>query len=192
MRIIAGRYKGLHIDSVDGLTARPTTDYTREVIFSTLYDLDIDLANVLDLYAGSGALGLEALSRGAEKLTSVEASKKSVSTIISNIKRLKCENQCKVILKKVDYFIKNCDESYDLILADPPYDKGLLNSTLDLIFKSNILSKDGVLVFEHTVREKVDDEYLQYLFKEKNTRNIAVSFFARAENFLKRREYDNL
>ena len=185
MRIIAGIYKGNRINSVEGYTARPTSDFVREMVFSTLYSINPSFDKVLDLYAGSGAVGLEALSRGAGEVTFVDAAKKSISTIISNINLLKCENKCKVVLKKVDTFLRNeaillSNEiqipKYTLIFADPPYNKNLVNLTVKSIFENNFLAEDGILIIEHSKDEPIKDEFQKYIFKEKKTATIIISF----------------
>jgi 16S rRNA (guanine(966)-N(2))-methyltransferase RsmD len=175
MRIISGIYKGKKIYSVEGMTSRPTTDFVREMIFSTLYSLDADYSNTLDLYAGSGALGFEALSRGAESVTFVEASNKAVSTIIANIELLKCKDRCHVVKRKVEFFFE-MGGAYTLILADPPYNKGLVNATLEMIIESGILAEEGIIVFEHSKEEVIATEYKGYLIKEKQSGPTVVSF----------------
>ncbi|MCL2062952.1 MAG: 16S rRNA (guanine(966)-N(2))-methyltransferase RsmD [Candidatus Cloacimonetes bacterium] len=199
MRIIAGKYKGMKINAVEGLTARPTSDFIREMIFSTLYSLNQNYDKVLDLYSGSGAMGLEAISRGCREVVFVDGSKKSVSTIISNITKLKCHDNCKVLLKKVENFLSNSinhqkgeiDTSYmednqksiepegcryNLIFADPPYNKGLVNNTVRQILDNDLLIADGILIVEHSKEEPIKDDLKKFVFKEKNTANIFVSF----------------
>ncbi|MCK9328898.1 MAG: 16S rRNA (guanine(966)-N(2))-methyltransferase RsmD [Candidatus Cloacimonetes bacterium] len=178
MRIISGRFKGQKIDAVEGITARPTTDFFREMIFSVLNNLDINMINVLDLFAGSGALGFEALSRGADHIDFVEGSKKSVSTIINNLNRLDCHSQCSVNMKKAENFINHCSNKYDLILADPPYNKNFLNTIITLIRNQHILNNEGILVFEHSINEKLNDEFLPYVFKIKKGGPTQISFIS--------------
>ena len=177
MRIIAGIFKGKKIYSVEGFTARPTTDFIREMMFSTLMSIEPKMNKVLDLFAGSGSLGFEALSRGVENVTFVEASKKSVSTIISNIDLLKSSDKCKVIMKKVDSFLKSIsEEKFNIIFADPPYDKGLVNITLSIIKEKEILCEDGIIVFEHSKNEPLSEEYKKFVFKEKSSGPTIISF----------------
>ena len=180
MRIITGLFKGKKLFTLEGVTTRPTTDFIREMIFSTLYDLDVDMANVLDLYAGCGSLGFEALSRGAEKVTFVEGSKKAVSTLIANINHLKCKDRCKIELKKVETHCLRLpvDEKYTLIFLDPPYDKGLVNTTLSLLFEVNkqSLHEDCVIVAEHSFGEPIDECFRRYVIKEKVNKPIVVTF----------------
>ena len=168
MRIISGIYKGRQISPVEGLTARPTTDFIREVTFSTLYSLNHDLHQVLDLYAGSGLFGFEALSRGASQVTFVDASKKAVSTMINNAKMLNCLDRCQIVNKKVDVFLPKVGIGpYDIIFLDPPYDKGLVNITLDLIFTHHLLTAEGLIVVEHARKEEMDPRYRNLVVKNK-------------------------
>ena len=193
MRIITGIYRGKKLNTLEGLTTRPTTDFTREMIFSALYDMDVDMSNVLDLYAGCGSLGFEALSRGAERVTFVEGSKKAVSTLIANITELKCKDKCKVELKKVETYLRSRNEKlprqsetatpsekgnykYGLVFLDPPYDKGLVNVTLGLLFEGSMLSDDCVIVAEHSYSEPIDECFREYVIKEKVNKPIVVTF----------------
>jgi len=183
MRIIAGQFKGKKINAVEGLTARPTTDYYRELIFSVLYDLDITMDKVLDLFAGSGALGLEALSRGANHVDFVEASRKSGKTILNNFSLLDCNSKCKLILKKAESFLSDCKNNYDLILIDPPYDKGFLNKISLYILKNDIISQEGVIVFEHSIKEKLNQDLLPFVFKIKQGGQTQISFISKNQKY---------
>jgi len=154
MRIITGKFKKANLFSVPGKTARPTTDYTKEVIFSTIFSC-VSL-EILDLFAGSGSLGLEALSRGAEFVDFVEFSEKSIKTILRNIQKLKCENETRVYRKKVESYLKKTEKKYDLIFMDPPYDKNMVNKTINLIISNSILKKNGKIIIEHSSNEKIN------------------------------------
>jgi len=176
MRIIAGKHKGRNISSVDGMTARPTSDYNREMMFSTLYSMNIKMDNVLDLFSGTGALGVEALSRGATFVTFVEAAGKSISTIVKNIEKLNEQEKCTIVKKKVDYFLRNCSEQFSLIFADPPYDKSLVNETIYQIYENNLLTDDGVIVIEHSITEPIDEMYKKSIIKQKINNKTIVSF----------------
>jgi 16S rRNA (guanine966-N2)-methyltransferase len=166
MRIIAGRFKKSNLFSVPGNTARPTTDYTREVVFSVLGDITDQ--TVLDLYAGSGSLGLEALSRGASFTNFVEFSEKSIRTILRNMEKLHCSEECKIHRKKVSSYIKTCPKQFDLILMDPPYEKNLINKTIELCHEFELLKPEGKIVVEHSAFEKLDDKWSEYISYDKN------------------------
>lgn len=174
MRIIAGQYKGTNLFSVPGQTTRPTTDYTREVIFSTLFD--VEGCKVLDLYSGSGALALEALSRGAESAVMIDGSEKAFKVIRQNIEKLKCQDRTFIQKNRVDQYIKKCKEKYDLILLDPPYDKDLVNPTLFLIFEHGLCEDNCTIVAEHTIKEPLHPYFHKFLVKTKQSGKTVISF----------------
>ena len=179
MRIISGKHKGKKINSVDGNTARPTSDFVREMVFSTLHSLieSFEDKMILDLYSGSGAVGFEAISRGVSDVTFVDASKKSISIIISNIESLNCSDISHVSLKKVDSFLTTYKgHQFDLIFSDPPYCKNLINNTLRLILENKLLKDEGILILEHSKEEQIESEFKKYVFKEKMTSHIIISF----------------
>ena len=173
MRIIAGKYKKTNLFSVPGKTVRPTTDYLKEVIFSVLYNCADK--KVLDLFAGSGALCLEALSRGAENAVFVDFSDKAIKTIKQNIRKLKCEKECKILKKRVSSFLIKTTEKFDLIFLDPPYSKNLVNSTIELIFEKELLSADGKIVVEHSKEEKISEELQPYIDYEKKSGRTTIT-----------------
>jgi 16S rRNA (guanine966-N2)-methyltransferase len=173
MRIIAGKFKKTNLFPVPGNTARPTTDYVKELIFSTIFSCTDNI--VLDLFAGSGSLGLEALSRGAQKVFFIEFSNKSVGTVIKNIGKLRCEDKCKVYKRKVSAFLKSSDEKFDLIFMDPPYNKNLINETLEQISDNKLLSPIGKIVVEHSDREKISDKFAEKITKQKKAGNTLIT-----------------
>jgi 16S rRNA (guanine966-N2)-methyltransferase len=179
MRIIAGIYKGKKINPVPGHTARPTSDYVREMIFSTLYSLGTKMDEVLDLYAGSGAMGLEALSRHARSITFVDRSRVAISTIISNIQLLNSKERCRVVQKNVSDFLIKKEKKFDLIIVDPPYEKSLVNSTIELLLTSDALTAGGTMVVEHSKKEPIDEKYEKYIIKVKQNGQTLISFLGK-------------
>ncbi len=157
MRIIAGKFKGMNIFSVNGKSTRPTTDYFREYIFSVYQDLEDK--KVLDLFAGTGALGLEALSRGAKTADFVEMSNNALQALFANIEKTKTKNLCRIHKRNVLSFLKKSQDKYDVILVDPPYDKGLIGKTIDLIIENNLLNINGAILIEHSRKESIPDKY---------------------------------
>ena len=123
MRIIAGRWRGRRLKTLGGRAVRPTTDRVREAWMSALARSVVD-ARVLDLFAGSGALGLEALSRGAAHVTFVERSRRAAEVIRANIELLGAGDECTVVGDDVFRFLRRLPEPVDLVLADPPYGAG--------------------------------------------------------------------
>ena len=173
MRIISGKYKKANLTTVKNRKTRPTTDYLKEVIFSVLCDCEGD--NVLDLYAGSGSLGLEALSRGAYKATFVDISEGAIKAIRANTKKLKCEADCTIFKKKVSAFIKSNTTDFDMIFIDPPYNKNLINATIELIFMNNFLIRNGRIVIERSKDENLDEKWQKYVTFDKKYSTSAVT-----------------
>ncbi len=145
MRIIGGIYKGYEIKMPKGI--RPTSGLVKESIFNIIGNRILG-AKVLDLFCGSGAIGLEALSRGAQSATFVEKNKRVVRVLMKNIKKLDCSD---VDVISMDAMKLSLDSTYDIIFADPPYDMGYLER---LIRKFNKSGK--ILVIEHSIRERLD------------------------------------
>ncbi len=174
MRIIAGSKKGFRLFSLPGEKTRPTKDSVKEAIFSMIYECDG--LRVLDLYSGCGSLGLEALSRGASSLDLVDFSEKAIRTIKRNIEKLEFYESAKTYRSKVESFLIANEMKYDLILADPPYNKKMVNKTIKLVLEHNTLSENGLLVIEHFFKEHIKDIWLEYLDKQKKYGNTLVSF----------------
>ena len=153
---------------------RPTTDRVKEAIFSTLIH-DVKDAKVLDLFAGSGSLGIEAISRGASHVTFVEKSKECVEIIGRNIKTLSVQEQSIIIKSDVRTYLDRCKTTFDLIFMDPPYHKDLASQLAPHVY--NLLNIGGILVVEHSIREEVP----MALWKSKRYGDTAISYFIRSE-----------
>lgn len=152
MRVITGSAKGLPL-KVPPLVSRPTTDRVKEAIFSILGNV-LESAKVLDLFAGSGALGIEALSRGANDCVFVERDRQAVQVIKENLKKTRLETRARVIQSDVFAFVKNAQD-FDLVFADPPYADDGANLATDLLAASDwgkVLKKNGLLVIECEAR----------------------------------------
>ncbi len=165
MRIITGIYKGRNLFLVPGMSTRPTTSFNREVIFSVLQDYEG--CRVLDLFAGTGSLGLEALSQGAVWVDFVEFAPAAINTILKNIALLGCSESCHLWRKKVDAYLKTCNTKYDIIFLDPPYEKNLINPTLKWIYDKSLLNEEGIIIAEHSPREIIAEDFLPYITQEK-------------------------
>jgi 16S rRNA (guanine(966)-N(2))-methyltransferase RsmD len=174
MRIIAGKYKKSNLYTLEGNDTRPTTDALKESIFSSLFDVTDYV--VLDLFAGSGALALEAISRGAKYAVFVENSYHAVQVIKKNINKIKCRNQTKIIKTKVYNFLENCNSKFDLIFLDPPYNKSYVNKTLDMIEQYNIINEGGFIVAEHFYKEDIDPKWEKMIVykKDKGKNRVAI------------------
>ena len=150
MRIIAGRFKGRSLITMKDKSIRPTTDRVKESIFNLLQGY-VEDANVLDLFAGSGALGIEALSRGAKSVTFADRSNDSIETINTNLKKVsgKINVIRKDFLTTIDYLSAR-KEKFDIIFLDPPYKQGLEKIAIDKIEECDILAQDGIIVVERS------------------------------------------
>lgn len=149
MRIITGQYKGRHFDIPRTFKARPTTDFAKENIFNVLQGyIDFEDAVALDLFAGTGSISLELVSRGCSRVVSVEADRDHANFIRQCFKKLGDESDL-LIRGDVFRFLKNCHQKFDFIFADPPYALGELAAIPGMVFASGILSEGGVFVLEH-------------------------------------------
>ncbi len=179
VRIIAGKYGSVRIHSPGGRNVRPTTDRVREAIFSILGE-DVVGVSVLDLFAGSGAMGLEALSRGASKAIFVEKSKKAASVIFRNIKDLGIEREVfeVVICDSLDYLKKAFRKGnrYGLVFIDPPYESSLGNEALDFFDHFPLLEEGGILVCEFKRGRALTIPAGISVFKEKVYGDSSVTF----------------
>lgn len=174
MRIITGIYKGRNLSLVPGKTTRPTTSFNREVIFGV--QQDYEGGRVLDIFAGTGSLGLEALSRGAIWVDFVEFAPAAIATLLANIAHLGCGESCHLWRKRVDAYLKTCESKYDYIFLDPPYAKNLINPSLELIFSRELLNPEGLIIVEHSPKEPIGEEYRQYLIQHKESKSSAFSW----------------
>lgn len=180
MRIIAGKYKKTNLYGANGSFCRPTTDYFKEVIFSVLFDCADK--NVLDLYAGSGALAFEALSRGADYAVMVDSSDKAVRAMKKNIEKLGCTKDCRLHKKNVFSFLRADDQSYDLIFLDPPYNKKLVNKTLHLIMENSLLKPSGKIIVEHSQSEKIDPAFSDLIDYQKDGGETMITILKTGSN----------
>jgi 16S rRNA (guanine966-N2)-methyltransferase len=159
MRIIAGNFKGRIIKMPKSKLVRPTTDRNKEAIFNYLQNkIDFEDITVCDLYAGSGSLGFESLSRGAANIHFVEQNFQVYKNLLDNIKSLEVEDSTKAFKMDCKKFssIKETYK-YDLILADPPFFKDDIYIVFANLLENNFLKKDGILIIERSVQTKKED-----------------------------------
>jgi len=173
MRIVAGEFKSFPLFSCKSAKVRPTADASKEKIFSIIGSCQDK--KVLDLFAGFGSLGLEAISRGAEFAQFVDISHASLAIVKKNIAKLGVAARCRVTQKKADAFLKKCSQKFELIFLDPPYDYGLINGVLELIAAQSILLPKGMIVVEHSPKEEIDSEHF-VVFKSKKNGRTCLSF----------------
>ncbi|AQM40318.1 MULTISPECIES: 16S rRNA (guanine(966)-N(2))-methyltransferase RsmD [Staphylococcus] len=156
MRVISGIHKSKPLESMEGRNTRPTMDKVKEGIFNSLHEVS---GIGLDLFAGSGALGIEALSRGMEKVIFVDQNFKAIKIIKANLQHLNIDEQAEVYKNNADRALKALSKreiQFDVIFLDPPYDKGLIDEALDGIIKFNLLKENGIIVCEFNHKEEID------------------------------------
>ncbi|RQD70348.1 MAG: 16S rRNA (guanine(966)-N(2))-methyltransferase RsmD [Tindallia sp. MSAO_Bac2] len=184
MRVISGSAKGHPLNVPKGSAVRPTTGRVKEGIFSSIQQI-IHSSIVVDLFAGSGGLGIECLSRNAEHTYFVEWSVDHVRCIQSNLEKTKLYDNATIIQRDVNsailWLYKNKVKA-NLIFMDPPYEKELITSTLELLARYDILTNDGIIVAEHKKSEIPTKEMGEMiLFKQKKYGDIIVSYYRKGE-----------
>lgn len=171
-RIIAGERKGLQLKNPKGTIIRPTTDRTKEWMFSVLFD--VKNVGVLDLFCGAGNLGLEALSRGAANCTFVDQASSSINLTSRNVRKARYEDRSNIIRADVLRFLKEPPEEYDLIFADPPYKFEETDHLFALAFPW--LSTTGRFVFESDGpnKESLPDQLVELRVKSLGTTTVTI------------------
>ena len=147
MRVISGRARGVRLKTPEGMQTRPTADRVKEALFSIL-QFELPGKRVLDLFGGTGQLGIEAISRGAKEAVFVDQSDKACKLIQENLRLAKMEKEGRVIRSDYLAFLKNTREKFNIILLDPPYAEVFLENALNLITEIDILYSDGIRVSE--------------------------------------------
>lgn len=181
MRVIAGSARGIKLDTIAGLETRPTTDRVKEAVFSMIHH-EIIHSKGLDLFSGSGALGIELLSRGAEHVIFVEKNKALRSVLEKNLKKTKFNEKGKVIIGDVQQALKHFEShSFDIILMDPPYLTGDFQKTLLDIARLDLLKPNGLVLVEYHVDDVNFDFDHSYFVEEKRKKygKIGVSLMRR-------------
>lgn len=169
MRIISGLYKGRKLEGFDINGTRPTMDRIKESIFGIIQN-NIKDAIVLDLFAGSGSLGLEALSNGAKEVYLIDNNDIAIKTIKKNSKDMENTHIIKEDFKK---YLEKTNTKFDLVFLDPPYQKHLINEALELIKKYQILNDNGIIVCEY--EDEVIDNFYQLLKARKyGTKEVKI------------------
>ena len=178
MKIIAGTAKGTQLKSPEGMNTRPTLGKVRESIFNVLSNVGLLETNILDIFAGTGAMGLEALSRGASTATFID--KVTANVIKENANRCKFTNKVEILKKEVHTALKVLQKKhYDYIFMDPPYKTGYVNDIMQCIFACDLPRDNAIIIVEHSSFEEIDfEKHANYcrLWKEKKSGNIIVTY----------------
>lgn len=147
MRVISGSLRGLRLESPDGMDTRPTLDRVKEALFSMLFGRTQDAVG-LDLFAGSGALGIELLSRYGRECSFVDSDPRALGVARANAEKARLGDRAIFYGKSFDAFLESTDKQFDIIFMDPPYDKELYEPALDIIRRRKLLAHGGVIVCE--------------------------------------------
>ena len=161
MRVITGKARGIQLKTPEGMLTRPTADRVKEALFSII-NFDIPGAKVLDLFGGTGQLGIEALSRGADSAVFVDAREESCKLIRENLKRTKLDQDGKVIRSDYMDYLNRCREQYTIIFLDPPYAEVFLENALKKITEIDILQSNGIIVTERPLGKELPWEFEGY------------------------------
>lgn len=181
LRVISGNAKGHKLKTISGTATRPTTDRVKESVFNIISRFIVG-ARVLDLYSGTGNLGIESLSRGANFATFVDNSKGCLLTIKQNLLHTKLSDKSSIISMDVFVALKKLSKEnrkFDIIFLDPPYNKNLADETLKCLVESDIIEQGGMVIVEHGYKEDVPQqvEFLKKIRYQKYGDTI-VSFYS--------------
>lgn len=177
MKVITGSLRGRNLDTLGGDdVTRPTTQSTKEALFSSI-QFEIEGRRVLDLFAGSGQLGIEAISRGARHCTFVESNKNAYKIVQRNIEKCNIEDKCRLVLGEAKSFLMKKD-CFDIAFVDPPYHKGIIEECLPPLTK--LMSDDGVIVCESAKDEELPQEVNGWsISREKTYGKTKLSYYRR-------------
>ena len=154
MRVITGKARGVELKTPSGMLTRPTADRVKEALFSII-QFDVPNTKVLDLFGGTGQLGIEALSRGAQSAVFVDEQDNACRLIRENLKRTKFDSCAKVVRSDYMAFLRSCKEKFDIIFLDPPYAEVFLENSLKMITEIDILQSGGIIITERPVGKEL-------------------------------------
>ena len=178
MRVISGSVRGLKLNAPEGLSTRPTLDRVKEAVFSMLYPYLCD-AVILDAFSGSGALGIESISRGAQFCVFADNNPSAIKCINDNLKNAKMGDRAYVFAGDVFEYIKKQDKKFDIIFIDPPYASGIYKNILEEIYSSDILNEDGLILAEWHISQKPEFGEQFTIAKEKKYGRVGITLFKR-------------
>lgn len=180
LRVISGKARGLKLNTPKNDDVRPTTDRVKESLFNIINPYIMD-GDILDLFAGTGSLGIECLSRGANKCVFVDLNRSSIEIVKSNIKKARVESNSEVLnvdFKAAIERVKNNSYKFDIIFMDPPYYKNMFFEALEKIEKSNILKEDGIIVVEHDTKQEFPENIGKLInYRSKKYGNTTITFY---------------
>lgn len=183
MRIISGKAKGTKLYTLEGTNTRPTLDRVKESIFNII-QRDIPNAVVLDLFAGSGAIGLEMLSRGAQKAILCDSSEEAIKIIKKNVQKTHMEEKSEIYNIDFKYCIEKVQkQKFDIIYIDPPYNTNFIVQALQSIIEKNILHPDGIIILETDDEERIlrEIEEIEVAIVDKRKYGRAIIIFLKSK-----------
>jgi 16S rRNA (guanine966-N2)-methyltransferase len=182
MRIITGSAKGCHIEAPNRRATRPATDLVRGAVFSMLTNLAADWSEVLDLYSGSGAMGIEALSRGAGHVDFVEHSAECCAIIKANLAKTKLGEGAHVYCTQVEKAIGFLDKGYDIIIMDPPYPDTSIGDVVTRLSETKLVKPETVVVVTHSPHHPLEQVYGRLkMFKEHRHGDSVIAIYRRED-----------
>lgn len=179
MRIIGGKFKGRRFKAPTNIKARPTTDFAREGLFNLLmHRVELQNADVLDLFAGTGSVSFEFASRGAKRIISIDKDNTSFASIKKNSAEIGIDNVFCMRMDSLRY-LKDRKDQFDIIFADPPYQLEVHEKVHQLIMENNFLKPDGLFILEHS--EYTSFENLSGFIEDRKYGHVNFSFYKRSE-----------
>ena len=180
MRVITGAARGRRLKTLEGNDVRPTTDRVKEAVFSII-QFEVQAAKVLDLFAGSGQMGIEALSRGAKLAVFVDQSRQSLEVVRENLKSTGLTAGSRVVTMDYKSFLVGCKDRFDIAFLDPPYRQGLLKEALPLV--AACMEPGGVILCEHQKGDELPEVVVDFkLQKQYNYGKITVTAYRAASD----------
>ena len=158
MRVITGSARGVRLKTPEGLLTRPTSERVKEAVYSII-QFEIEGSTVLDLFAGTGQMGIEALSRGAKEAVFVDERREACALVRENLRRTRLEQGAHVVQSDYLSYLKGCQKTFDLIFLDPPYREKLLENALNAIWEIDILSDRGIIICERPADKQLETAF---------------------------------
>ena len=170
MRVISGKNKGTKLYTLEGLETRPTLDRVKESLFNII-NFDIQNSTFLDLFAGSGAIGIEAASRGATRVIMCEKSKSALSIIKKNLEKTKLNEQIILYNEDFEICLNHLNEKLDIIYLDPPYKTDYVYKSVKIMIEKNLLKSDSIIIIETDIEQDVETSLKKLELEEINKKN---------------------
>ncbi|MEW6211484.1 MAG: 16S rRNA (guanine(966)-N(2))-methyltransferase RsmD [Acidobacteriota bacterium] len=183
LRVIAGKYKGRRLRAPSGLDVRPTSDQLRETLFNIISSR-IEGSLFLDICAGSGAVGIEALSRGAESATFIEVGRRACFALEENLRSLGISDQAEIINRDAAAALKklaSTNRQFDLVFFDPPYASPLYSKVMAMLASLDLIAPDGIAVVEHRAKSAIEDCGELIAYRQVKQGESALTFFRRSD-----------